>query len=375
MALDLSFSEEQNMLREMVRGVCEQYASTEKLRELEDDPVGYSSEFWGQLAELDLVGLLIPTEFGGSGMSMLDATVVYEEFGRQLAPSPHFVSAVMAAGILVAAGSDEQRQSLLPGIAAGTTIATIGWLEASGGYRPAGIKTTATPTDGGYALSGTKRHVAFASSAQAIIVMAQGLSGVDLFVVDPQADGVTLTQKMTIASDTQFDVTLDGVVVPESARIGTAGSGWDTFDGVLSDGLILLAASAVGGARYCLDITVEYSKDRYQFDKPLGAFQSLSHYMSDAVTNIEGAEVLVHEAAWARSTDRPHRALAAMSKLFACNAFRDCTAMAQQIWGGVGFTVEYDVQLYFRRAKQLQVSWLDTQALEDRIADEVLAPA
>ena len=217
--------------------------------------------------------------------------------------------------------------------------------------------------------------MAFASSAQAIIVMAQGLSGVDLFVVDPQADGVTLTQKMTIASDTQFDVTLDGVVVPESARIGTAGSGWDTFDAVLSDGLILLAASAVGGARYCLDITVEYSKDRYQFDKPLGAFQSLSHYMSDAVTNIEGAEVLVHEAAWARSTDRPHRALAAMSKLFACNAFRDCTAMAQQIWGGVGFTVEYDVQLYFRRAKQLQVSWLDTQALEDRIADEVLAPA
>jgi alkylation response protein AidB-like acyl-CoA dehydrogenase len=372
MALDLSFSEEQLMLREMVRGLCEQYASTDKLRELEDDPIGYSSEFWSQLAALDLTGLLIPEQYGGSGMSMLDATVVYEEFGRALAPSPHFVSSVMAAGLINAAGSDPQRSAWLPKIASGEAIATIGWLEPTGGYRPAGITTTATPSGDGFKIDGLKRHVAYAASAQVILVLAQGPDGVDLFLVDPHQAGVTLTQKMTIASDTQYDVEFVGVEVGQDARLGASGSGWGTFDEVLSDGLILLAASAVGGARYCLDITVEYSKDRYQFDKPLGSFQSLSHYMADAVTNIDGAEVLVHEAAWARSSGKPFRSLAAMSKLFACNTFRDTTAMAQQIWGGVGFTVEYDVQLYFRRAKALQISWLDTQALEDRIASEVL---
>ena len=372
MALDLSFSEEQQMLREMVRGLCEQFASTEKLRELEDDPIGYSTEFWAQLAALDLVGLLIPEQYGGSGMSMLDATVVYEEFGRALAPSPHFVSSVMAAGLITAAGSEDQKSEWLPKIARGEAIASIGWLEDSGGYRPAGISATATADGDRFTLNGTKRHVAYAAAAQVIVTVVQGPDGIDLFLVDPHQAGVTLTQKMTIASDTQYDLELTNVSVDSQARLGAAGTGWSTFDGVLSDGLILLAASAVGGARYCLDITVEYSKDRYQFDKPLGAFQSPAHYMADSVTNIEGAEVLAHEAAWARSSGKPHRKLAAMSKLFACNTYRDTTAMAQQIWGGVGFTVEYDVQLYFRRAKALQVSWLDTHALEDRIASEVL---
>lgn len=375
MSLNLDFNEEQQMLRDMVRNLFEDHASLTSLRELEDDPTGYSLDLWRQLAELDLVGLLIPAEYGGSGMSMLDAVVVYEEMGRLLVPSPHFVSAVMVAGILAAAGSDAQRSEWLPTLASGEAIATLAWMEDSGGYRPAGITLAAEASGDGFVLSGRKRHVPYASSAQVLVVVAQTADGVDLFLVDPTADGVSMAQAMTIGSDSQYDVTFDKVAVSASARVGDAGTGWATLDAVLSDGLILLAASAVGGARYCLDITVEYSKDRYQFDKPLGAFQSLSHYMADAVTAIEGAEVLTHEAAWARSTDRPHRKLSAMSKLFACNTYRDVTAMAQQIWGGVGFTVEYDVQLFFRRAKQLQISWLDTAALEERIAEEVFDSA
>ena len=121
-----------------------------------------------------------------------------------------------------------------------------------------------------------------------------------------------------------------------------------------------------------LEITVQYAKDRQQFDKPLGAFQALAHYMADAATNIDGAEVLVHEAAWARSEGRPVAKLAPMAKLYACQAYRDVTAMAQQIFGGIGFTVEFDIQLYFRRAKQLQMSWWEPRILEELIAVEVL---
>jgi alkylation response protein AidB-like acyl-CoA dehydrogenase len=140
----------------------------------------------------------------------------------------------------------------------------------------------------------------------------------------------------------------------------------------MHDGIILLAAQAVGGARYALDITVQYAKDRHQFDKPLGAFQAISHYLADAKTNVDGATLLAYEAAWARAEGRDVEKLAPMAKLFACQTFRDVTAMAQQVFGGVGFTLEYDIQLYFRRAKQLQISWWNDRYLEELIAAAVL---
>ena len=140
----------------------------------------------------------------------------------------------------------------------------------------------------------------------------------------------------------------------------------------MHDACILLAAQAVGGARYALDITVQYAKDRYQFDKPLGAFQSISHYLADAATSLDGATTRVYEAAWARDSGRPVERLSPMAKLFACQTYRDITAMAQQVFGGIGFTVEFDIQLYFRRAKQLQISWWDAPYLEDLIAREVI---
>jgi alkylation response protein AidB-like acyl-CoA dehydrogenase len=140
----------------------------------------------------------------------------------------------------------------------------------------------------------------------------------------------------------------------------------------MHDGCILLGAQAMGGARHALDITVQYAKDRHQFDKPLGAFQALAHYLADAATTVDGGTTLVHEAAWARSSGRPVDRLAPMAKLFACQTFRDVTAMAQQIFGGIGFSVEFDIQLYFRRAKQLQISWWDTRYLEDLVAASVL---
>jgi alkylation response protein AidB-like acyl-CoA dehydrogenase len=155
-------------------------------------------------------------------------------------------------------------------------------------------------------------------------------------------------------------------------RIGAAGSGWATWHETLLDGIVMLAAQAAGGARYTLDITVQYAKDREQFDKPLGAFQAIAHYLADAATAVDGAETLVYEAAWARANGESIERLAPMAKLFACKTFRDVTAMAQQIFGGVGFTLEYDVQLYFRRAKQLQITWLADRELEELVAATVL---
>jgi len=141
---------------------------------------------------------------------------------------------------------------------------------------------------------------------------------------------------------------------------------------VMQDAIILLAAQAMGGAERALEITVEYAKERIQFDRPLGGFQAIAHYLADATTLIDGGKTLAFEAAWARANGRPIDRLAPMAKLFACQTFRDVTAMCEQVFGGYGFTIEYDIQLYFRRAKQLQMTWWDGRTLEDRIAASVL---
>jgi alkylation response protein AidB-like acyl-CoA dehydrogenase len=371
--MDLDRTEEQEMLRELVRGVCGSYAPLDTVRALEDDPVGYPDELWKQLGALDLIGLMIPSQYGGSGMTMLEGAVVYEELGRAIAPSPHFVSAVMSAGALLRAGSDEQKQTWLPHIASGEAIVSIAWLEPGRGFAEAGVQTTARADGGDFVLDGTKWHVPFAKAATQLVVLARTESGgVDLFLVDPSSPGVTLTQQMTIASDTQHEVELTGVRVPRTSRIGAAGSGWGTWHATMLDGIVLLAAQAMGGARYAFDITVQYAKDRHQFDKPLGAFQAIAHYLADASTTVEGGTILVYEAAWARANDRPTARLAPMAKLFACRTFRDVTAMGQQVFGGIGFTVESDIQLYFRRAKQLQISWWDDRHLEELIAADRL---
>ncbi|MCY3648622.1 MAG: acyl-CoA dehydrogenase [Acidimicrobiaceae bacterium] len=380
--LDLDFTQEQEMLRDMVRGLCSELSPLERVRELEDDPDGIHRELWQRFGELGLCGLIVPESAGGSGMSLLDGVVLYEELGRSLAPLPHFVSCVLSAGAIAQAGTPAQQAELLGGIASGETIATVGWLEPGGGYKPRGVQLAARANGDGFVLDGSKEHVQFAAAADLIVVLARsghGDTDIDLFVVEADASGLSLDQRMSISSDTQYLATLDGVPVPADARLGTAGApvgaGWEAWQHAMHAGAILAAAQAVGGASAALEMTVEYAKERRQFNKALAEFQAISHYLADARTALDGAQLLVYEAAWAHNTGRSTDQLAPMAKLFACRTYREVTAMCQQVFGGIGFTVEYDIQLYFRRAKQLQLSWWDQAACEDRIADAVLGSA
>jgi alkylation response protein AidB-like acyl-CoA dehydrogenase len=373
--LDLDFDQEQELLRQTVRDVLAKHCSLDVVRAMEDEPVGYPATLWAQLGELDLIGLLLPEEYGGSAMTLIEGVALYEELGRSLAPTPHFVSAVLAGGVLAAAGSPAQKERWLRPISSGEAILSAAWLEPENGYAVRGVELRATPEGSALRLNGVKRHVAFAAAAQQLVVVARrgdAPEDVDLFLVDPSSPGVTLRQQFSVASDTQYEVTFTDVVVSDEDRIGPAGSGWATWQQVLEPALVLLAAQAAGGARYALEITTQYALDRKQFDKPLGAFQALAHNLADAITNLDGAEQLVHEAAWAGANGRPLTSLAPMAKLFACSTFRDITAMAQQLFGGIGFTLDFDIQLYFRRAKQQQLMWANDRTLEDAVAVALL---
>ncbi len=373
--LDLAFTEEQDMLRDAVGGLCDSKAPVEAVRALENDAKGYDSEFWDQLAQLGLAGALVPEEFGGSGMTLLDSTVVYEEFGRTLAPSPHLVSSVISAGVLARGGTDEQKQTYLPGIAAGSMILTPAWLEPDNSSGPTGVQMQAVAdpdNPDSVQLSGVKRHVFYASSADAFLVLARTADGVDIFVVAPDAAGLTMTQQQSVAYDTQYRLDFDNVSVPLTARVGDPGTGWSLWHRTMMDTNILVGAMCVGGARRVHEITCEYAKERVQFDKPLAAFQSLNHYLADGITEIDGVTTLVHQAAWARDESRSIEKLAPMAKMMATEIYRKVSGVAIQIHGGMGFTVECDAQLFFRRAKSLELNWFDTSHLEELIAAQVL---
>jgi alkylation response protein AidB-like acyl-CoA dehydrogenase len=369
----MDFTSEQELLRESVRRTCERHSGPDVIRKLENDPTGFSPALWAALGELGLLGLTVPEDQGGSGMTTLDAAIVYEELGRALVPSPHFVSCVLAAGALTRLGSDAQRGDWLPRIAAGDAILSVAWLEPDGGFTPRGVTAIARADGDGFRLTGVKRHVPFARDADALLVLARADAGIVLLLVDPSADGVTLDQQLTVAGDTQYRVSFDDARVGSDGMVGAAGDDvWAAWNDTMLDGAILLGAQAVGGARAALDLAVDYAKTREQFDKPLGAFQAIAHYLADAATAVDGAQTLVWEAAWARTQGEPVDTLAPMAKLYAGQTFRDVTAMAVQVFGGVGFTVEFDIQLYFRRAKSLQLNWWDDRHLEELVAAAVL---
>jgi alkylation response protein AidB-like acyl-CoA dehydrogenase len=371
--VDLQLSDEQQLIQEMTRGLLKEHCPRAVVRKMENDPKGVPAQLWKQMAEAGLTGLLIPESYGGGAQSALEAALVYEELGRALAPTPHFVSSVLSARLLLAAGSDAQKSEWLPRIARGDAVLTVAWLEPDRGYGARGVQLAAKSDGADFLLSGTKRHVQWAGVADRLLVLARSAAGIDLFLVDPGAAGLKATHYQSASGEPHFRLDFAGVRVPASARVGAAGSGWETFQRVLrDDGLVPLAAYAIGGAAACLDDTVEYAKVRKQFDKPLGAFQALAHYMADASTRIDGGRVLVHEAAWNRARGRDVARLAPMAKLFATNTYQDVTRTCAQIWGGVAFTIEYDTQLFFRRAKELQLSWWDVPALEELIAADVL---
>jgi len=373
--MDLKFTDEQNMLRDMTRDLCSDYSDVAVVRKMENDPIGIPTELWAQMQGTGLLGMRIPEAHGGMGLSLLDCAVIYEQLGRFLAPGPYFDSTVMSAGALVHSADAAWQAKLLPAIAAGDSIVVPAWLEPDNGFGPVGVQMRARRDGDDYVLEGVKRHVFYARAAHKLLVLARTGDedeSISLFIVDADTTGLHYEQQRTMASDTQYKLTFDKVRVPQSARVGAENTGWKSWTAALQEGLVLLAAWAVGGADRALEITVQYSKDREQFDKPLGSFQALAHYMADASTVVEGAKVLVLEAAWAHTEGKPTDRLAAMAKLFACKAFRDVTSMAQQVHGGIGFTLDYDIQLFYRRAKQLQMNWWDSRYLEDLIAAQIL---
>jgi alkylation response protein AidB-like acyl-CoA dehydrogenase len=332
--MDLKLSDEQELLRDAVRSMCERHSTIETVRSLESDPKGYNEALWTSLREMDLLGLLV------EDWLPIEVAVVCEELGRALAPSPYIETAVFGGA--------------LTGRVDG--LVTLAWHEPEATDTEAGITTRYE--NGG--VTGVKILVPFASSAEELLVVAREGAEVVVVAVDPA--NAELELEGTLASDARYRVKLDGAPGVVVAR------GWDAFMDAMTPALVAVGAYAVGAAQRAHELSVEYATERIQFDRPIGAFQAMAHPLADLATELGGARALVHEAAWALAGRRDAGAIAAMAKYYACEVFRKTAKFGHQVFGGIGFTLDIDIQLFMRRAKQLEVLWFGPRRLEEIIA-------
>ncbi|MBI3256734.1 MAG: acyl-CoA/acyl-ACP dehydrogenase, partial [Actinobacteria bacterium] len=287
--MNFAFSEEQEQLRTSVRKFLEDKSPESEVRRLMETDEGYDPAVWSQMGQqLGLQGLAIPEEFGGSGYGFIELVVVLEEMGRSLLCAPYFSSVVMAANLLLNSGDDAAKKELLPGIASGETIATVAYVEESGIWDESGVTATATKAGDGYTISGTKSFVLDGHTANLLLVAARTAGGVSIFAVDANASGVTRTLLQTLdTTRKQAKITLTDA---PARLIGAEGKGWDALGKTLDQAVVALAAEQVGGSQFCMDMAVQYAKDRVQFGRPIGSFQAIKHKCADMLLEVESAK-------------------------------------------------------------------------------------
>ncbi len=363
--MDFGFSEEQDMLRKSARDFLGKEAPMTYVRQMMEDDRGFRHEQWRKMAELGWMGLILPEDHGGAGLDFVDMVVVLEEMGRVVLPGPFFSTLVGSVAILDG-GSTAQKQELLPKIAAGEFRVTLAQLEPNARWDAEGIELEAKKAGGGYALSGTKLFVPDAHTADRLVVAARapgskGAEGVSLFLVDAQAPGVETTLLKTMDQTRKLcEVVLKSVSVPADRVLGTPGEGWKLLERVVDRGKVGLCAEMCGGAEKVLEMSVEYAKVREQFGRPIGSFQAIQHKCANMLVEVESSKSAAYYAAWAVANDVAEAPLAAaMAKAYCSDAYRHTAGEGIQIHGGIGFTWEHDMHIYFKRAKSSEVTFGD----------------
>jgi alkylation response protein AidB-like acyl-CoA dehydrogenase len=373
--MDLGLTEEQQMLREFARDFLEKECTEQYVRDMEEDETGYLPAVWNKMADQGWMGLMIPEQYGGVGMGFLDLMVLIEEFGRAIVPGPFLTNSVSTIALLEAA-SDAQKQALLPSIASGSKIWTLAFTEPSARFDAGGVQLTATRDGDVYVLSGTKLFIKDSHVADNMVVVARtgssGEDGISLFYVDAKAPGITHQPIETVASDKQNAVRFDNVRVPADQLLGREAEAWPVFQRIARQATVLESAYLVGLANQAFDITLDYTKEREQFGVKVATFQALQHMAADMVTDVDASRLITYQAAWAVANDEPDADEDVhVAKAWSSEASRRVVAKAQEMHGGIGFTKDYKIQLFYRRQKVAELSWGDAEYHRELVAQKL----
>ena len=374
--MDFGFSQEQEMLRATARKFLENECPSAFVRARMEEPAGVTDEFWTKLAEQGWLGLVYPEEFGGTGLGFVDLTVLMEEMGRCVMPGPFFSTVLLGGLAILEAGSPAQKKEWLGKIAAGEARATLALTEPNARWDAAGVTLGARADKGGFVLSGTKLFVPDAHLADVLVVAArtaEGKSpedGVSLFLVPKGARGMTVTLLPTMDQTRKLcEVTFADTPVDAGALLGARGAAWPAVARVQQRATVALCAEMCGGAQKVLEMTTDYAKIRIAFGRPIGTYQGVKHKAADMLVDVENAKSLTYYAAWAADENAPEAALAAsMAKAYVSDAYRKVAGTGIQLHGGIGFTWEHDLHLYFKRAKSSEFTFGDATYHRERVA-------
>ncbi|MHA6793998.1 acyl-CoA dehydrogenase family protein [Pseudonocardia bannensis] len=375
MADTFVFSPEQQDLRRAVRQFCAEFSDEATVRRLMESPAGYDPKTWSRLgAELGVLGLAVPTEYGGADGGLVDQAVVVEEFGAALLCGPVFGTVALAIPALVALSGDEAKADLLPALVEGARTAALAAPERAGRFDPAAVTVAATPAGESWTLTGRVAQVVDATAADLLLVAATGPDGAALFAVEGTAQGV-LREPLSTLDLTRQQAALRLEKVPARLLAG-AGEAERVIGHAFDVGAVLLAAEQVGGAQHLLDLSVEYAKGRLQFGRPIGSFQAVKHRLADMLVAVEHARSTAYHAAWALQDGTDDPALAASIAQATCSqAYYRVAADTVQVHGGIGFTWEHRAHLYYKRAVTDAALLGSAEAHRERIAALVLDTA
>jgi alkylation response protein AidB-like acyl-CoA dehydrogenase len=377
--MEFSLNEEQEMLKTMSRDFLDNECPKTFVREMMEDEAGHSPDLWKKMAEVGWLGLILPEEYGGSAMNFRDLAVLCEEMGRAMMPGP-FLSTLLMAGLpILNAGTDEQKSKFLPMIANGEAVFTLAVTEEDGDFWPEGVQLKATRMGNDYILNGTKYFVPDARAADYIIVAARTRrsenpeEGITLFLIDASEWGVYVAP-LQIMDETrkQYELVLTRVAVPSRHIIGEVDKGWPILQEMALKVTAALCAEMVGGCEWILETTVNYAKERVQFGVPIGSFQVIKHKCADMYSALEYARSLMEAAAEAiREDDANAPVLVSMAKSYCSDAYKLIADHGVQVHGGIGFTWDHDLHLYFKRARSSEITFGDSTYHRELIAQSL----
>jgi alkylation response protein AidB-like acyl-CoA dehydrogenase len=352
--MDIMLTEEETMLRKTARAFLDAECPTSLVREMEADDKGYPPALWRKMADLGWPGMALPEKYGGQDLPLVYLGLILEEVGRAIAPVP-LHSTVVAALTIARDGSDAQREAVLPGVARGETVLTWAFTEQDPRFLPETIQAQAVAEGQDFVINGTKLFVDNFGAADQCLVACRtapasaGNAGLSLFLVDARSPGLSHIPLVTLAKDKQSEVVFRNVRVPRANLIGELNLGGPIIERMLERATVLLCAQMLGAARKDAEMAVEYAKYRVAFGKPIGAFQSIQHLCADMLMWIDGGNLLTYEALWKMDQGLPAGVEASQAKAFCNEKCQAVVRLSQMIHGGIGFMMEFDLHLWFRR--------------------------
>jgi alkylation response protein AidB-like acyl-CoA dehydrogenase len=368
--MEFRFNDEQQMIRDTAAAFLAEVSDSAAIRRAMATTSGFEEAVWQRITgEMYWQAIHIPEEYGGLGLGYVELVALLEQMGRYLLCSPFLSTVAFATNALLVAANAEQKAEWLPQIAAGELTGTLAWMSPGGRNGPQAVQATCEKTASGYTLNGTLRYVLDGHTAGLLIVAARtkgssGANGISLFAVPADTAGVQRTWLPTMdQTRKQAEIVLNDVALPASALLGVEGGAAADLEKILQLAQVAVAAEQMGGAQQALDIAVEYTKGRYQFNRPIASFQSIKHKAADMMMKAESAKSIAYYAACIAqealfdgdaelAAELPEAA--AIVKAYCSEAFYFNAGSGLQMHGGVGFTWEYDIQLYFKRAKSTE---------------------